>query len=86
MLEDLEPHEHGPIADRNDRATLVEELARDAALLRHQQSRRRHVPLDVGGVKCCPECCEPLDPHRLEAGICVECLEEEESRQRRGLL
>lgn len=69
------------MADDADRATAYEEAFTRAALAAQlAHARRRIAPQMIHGVAHCPDCGEPLPAHRIDAGICVECLSIRERR------
>lgn len=71
------------MADDADRATeRIERFEADALAAQLARGRRRIMPRMIDGEPCCPDCLEPLERHRVEAGICVPCLE---LRERRGM-
>lgn len=58
-----------------EQAQRREEAEREAAIATaREKARARVAPLMFEGVAHCPDCVQPLAPHRIEAGICVPCL------------
>lgn len=66
-----------------DQATELEELDRNAALMRARAGVDRRGPEWIDGVACCRECGDPIPARRLAAlpgvGLCLSCQEEREA-------
>lgn len=58
------------------------EFQRQALEWQLARGRVRYEPVVVHGIACCHDCEQPLPPHRIGAGICVECLTDRERRQK----
>lgn len=69
--------------DDIDRAQQREQEDRARAIAaQHARAARHFEPVIVDGVPCCCDCEAPLEPHRVERGICVDCMAARERREK----
>jgi hypothetical protein len=68
-----------------EQAQQRETEEREAAIaVVRARAARRYTPFMLDGEPCCPDCLEPLPAHRVEVGICVQCLTDRERREKHG--
>lgn len=75
------------MTDLYDRATQVEELDREAAIMRQRQRQQTQAPVLIAGVVLeCIECGEPIPIERRQAvqgcTRCISCAEENERQEK----
>lgn len=75
------------MTDLYDRATQVEELDREAAILRQRQRQQAQAPaLTAGVVLECVECGEPIPIERRQAAQgctrCIGCAQDNERQEK----
>ncbi|XZG71699.1 hypothetical protein ACTSKR_07545 [Chitinibacteraceae bacterium HSL-7] len=64
------------MTDQFERASDLEQAMRDAALANQRAASQTQFRTE------CPDCEEPLEPHRQPYGICVPCKQDRETRDR----
>lgn len=60
------------LTDQFDHASKLEQLAISKALQNHQQKKEK--PLVIGGVRCCLDCEEEVEPQRIKSVDAVRCI------------
>lgn len=71
------------MADFGDLGQAVSERFLEQSMRRQRtRAAQRFEPVNIEGETCCPDCLQPLEVHRLEAGICVHCLNIREKKQK----
>lgn len=66
-----------------EQAQQRETEEREAAIAEvRERAARRYTPYLLDGEPCCPDCLDPLPVHRVEVGICVQCLTDREHKEK----